>query len=302
MQETCFYHLEAPVVRVAGWDTPYPHAQEWDYFPGPARVGRALLESHGGVTWREHVIKLPDVGEGVAEAELVEWHVKVGDLVREDTILAAVMTDKATVEIPSPVDGEIVWLGAEVGDMVAVGSDLVRLKVAGERDAASAAQPQPRPRPPKRRAGTCGEAPRGRQRGPRHGRCHVPERAAASGTAAEPRPATAGSGARRARQAARVAGRAPARARGRHRPASGHRAPGRPAASPTKISTPSLARGPRAVRAPALAADDRGRGHQGRRAAARIAEQMALAQCAHPAYHLRRGGRRHGAGGAAGRR
>ena len=48
----------------------------------------------------EHVIKLPDVGEGVAEAELVEWHVKVGDLVREDTILAAVMTDKATVEIP----------------------------------------------------------------------------------------------------------------------------------------------------------------------------------------------------------
>ena len=51
----------------------------------------------------EHVIKLPDVGEGVAEAELVEWRVKVGDLVREDTILAAVMTDKATVEIPSPV-------------------------------------------------------------------------------------------------------------------------------------------------------------------------------------------------------
>ena len=45
VQETCFYHLEAPVVRVAGWDTPYPHAQEWDYFPGPGRVGRALLET-----------------------------------------------------------------------------------------------------------------------------------------------------------------------------------------------------------------------------------------------------------------
>ena len=44
VQEHCFYHLEAPVIRVAGWDTPYPHAQEWDYFPGPARVGRALLE------------------------------------------------------------------------------------------------------------------------------------------------------------------------------------------------------------------------------------------------------------------
>ncbi|PTE07550.1 dihydrolipoamide acetyltransferase family protein [Mesorhizobium helmanticense] len=80
----------------------------------------------------EHVIKLPDVGEGVAEAELVEWHVKVGDLVREDAVLAAVMTDKATVEIPSPVDGEILWLGAEIGDTVAIGSPIVRLKVAGE--------------------------------------------------------------------------------------------------------------------------------------------------------------------------
>ncbi len=79
----------------------------------------------------EHVIKLPDVGEGVAEAELVEWHVKVGDLVREDTLLAAVMTDKATIEIPSPVEGEVLWLGAEVGEVVAVGSDLVRLRVAG---------------------------------------------------------------------------------------------------------------------------------------------------------------------------
>jgi 2-oxoisovalerate dehydrogenase E2 component (dihydrolipoyl transacylase) len=80
----------------------------------------------------EHVIRLPDVGEGVAEAELVEWHVKVGDLVREDAPLAAVMTDKATVEIPSPVAGEIVWLGAKIGDVVAVGSDLVRLKVPGD--------------------------------------------------------------------------------------------------------------------------------------------------------------------------
>jgi 2-oxoisovalerate dehydrogenase E1 component beta subunit len=45
VQEHCFYHLEAPVVRVTGWDTPYPHAQEWDYFPGPGRVGTALLET-----------------------------------------------------------------------------------------------------------------------------------------------------------------------------------------------------------------------------------------------------------------
>jgi 2-oxoisovalerate dehydrogenase E2 component (dihydrolipoyl transacylase) len=87
----------------------------------------------------EHVIKLPDVGEGVAEAELVEWHVKIGDLVREDAVLAAVMTDKATVEIPSPVDGEVLWLGAEVGDTVAIGSPIVRLKVAGEGNVAAGA-------------------------------------------------------------------------------------------------------------------------------------------------------------------
>ena len=85
----------------------------------------------------EKVIKLPDVGEGVAEAELVEWHVKVGDLVREDTVLGAVMTDKATVEIPSPVEGKVTWLGAGIGDMVAVGSALVRLETAGETEAAA---------------------------------------------------------------------------------------------------------------------------------------------------------------------
>jgi 2-oxoisovalerate dehydrogenase E1 component subunit beta len=45
IQETCFFHLEAPIVRVTGWDTPYPHAQEWNYFPGPVRVGRALRDA-----------------------------------------------------------------------------------------------------------------------------------------------------------------------------------------------------------------------------------------------------------------
>ena len=72
----------------------------------------------------EYVIKLPDVGEGVAEAELVEWHVKTGDLVREDQVLAAVMTDKATVEIPSPVEGEVTWVGVEIGDTVEASIDL----------------------------------------------------------------------------------------------------------------------------------------------------------------------------------
>lgn len=94
----------------------------------------------------ERIIKLPDVGEGIAEAELVEWHVKVGDIVREDDLLAAVMTDKATVEIPSPVEGEVTWVGAEVGDTVAIGSAIVKLKVAGEGAAAEEA-PAEKPAP-----------------------------------------------------------------------------------------------------------------------------------------------------------
>lgn len=79
-----------------------------------------------------YAIKVPDVGEGVAEAELVEWHVSVGDLVKKDDVIAAVMTDKATVEIPSSVSGTVVALGGEVGDRLAVGSELIRLEVAGE--------------------------------------------------------------------------------------------------------------------------------------------------------------------------
>jgi len=76
-------------------------------------------------------IKLPDVGEGVAEAELVEWHVKVGDVVREDDLLAAVMTDKATVEIPSSRGGKVIAINGEVGEKIAVGSELVRLEIEG---------------------------------------------------------------------------------------------------------------------------------------------------------------------------
>jgi len=88
------------------------------------------------------VIKLPDVGEGVAEAELVEWHVEVGQSVLEDQLLAAVMTDKATVEIPSPVAGTVVALGGEVGGTLAVGAELVRLEVAGEGNEEVAAAPR----------------------------------------------------------------------------------------------------------------------------------------------------------------
>jgi len=93
----------------------------------------------------EHVIRLPDVGEGVAEAELVQWHVKVGDLIREDDLLASVMTDKATVEIPSPVSGTVVSLNGKIGEKLAVGSDLVVLET--EAGAAPAPHPDPLPAP-----------------------------------------------------------------------------------------------------------------------------------------------------------
>ena len=75
--------------------------------------------------------KLPDIGEGIAEAEIVAWHVKVGDEVAEDQQLADMMTDKATVEMESPVAGKVVELAGEVGDQVAIGSVLAVIETAG---------------------------------------------------------------------------------------------------------------------------------------------------------------------------
>ena len=78
-----------------------------------------------------HIIKMPDIGEGIAEVELVAWHVKVGDMVAEDQLLADVMTDKATVEIPSSVAGKVLALGGAVGQVMAVGSEVIRIEVEG---------------------------------------------------------------------------------------------------------------------------------------------------------------------------
>ncbi len=78
-----------------------------------------------------YVFKLPDVGEGTAEAEIVAWHVKVGDAIHEDKNMVDVMTDKATVEMTSPVSGKVVALHGEPGAMAAVGAALVELEVEG---------------------------------------------------------------------------------------------------------------------------------------------------------------------------
>ncbi|GAB4448193.1 MAG: dihydrolipoamide acetyltransferase family protein [Rhodocyclaceae bacterium] len=90
-----------------------------------------------------HVIKMPDIGEGIAEVELVAWHVKPGDAVIEDQQLAEVMTDKATVEIPSPVAGRVLALGGVPGQVMAVGAELIRIEVEGAGNVKAAAAPQP---------------------------------------------------------------------------------------------------------------------------------------------------------------
>jgi 2-oxoisovalerate dehydrogenase E2 component (dihydrolipoyl transacylase) len=104
------------------------------------------------------IVKLPDVGEGIAEAELVEWHVSVGDTVTTETVLADVMTDKATVEISAPVAGVITFLAGAPGDVLAIGSDFAAIETGGDvtpaesngvapaADAVAApAQPEPEP-------------------------------------------------------------------------------------------------------------------------------------------------------------
>lgn len=78
-----------------------------------------------------HAIRMPDIGEGIAEAEIAEWLVQPGDVLREDDPMVAVMTDKATVEIPSPVTGTVIWQAGQPGEIIAVGAELIRLEVDG---------------------------------------------------------------------------------------------------------------------------------------------------------------------------
>ncbi|MGV3511930.1 MAG: dihydrolipoamide acetyltransferase family protein [Novosphingobium sp.] len=88
-----------------------------------------------------YTFRLPDIGEGIAEAEIVAWHVAVGDMVEEDGRLADMMTDKATVEMESPVAGKVVSIAGEVGDVVAIGSALVIIETEGEGEAPASAPP-----------------------------------------------------------------------------------------------------------------------------------------------------------------
>ena len=131
-----------------------------------------------------YVIRVPDIGEGIAEVELVAWHVQPGDAVSEDQHLADVMTDKATVEVPSPVAGKVLTLGGGVGQLMAVGAELVRLDVEGagnfKENEASAPAPSAPAAPVSIATEVIAQAPDAAPR--------APAAAAARGSVAAPRP------------------------------------------------------------------------------------------------------------------
>src|SRR5581483_3633673 len=125
--EEAFYSLEAPVARVGGYDVPYPVGMLEEYYvPDAARVVEFAL---------------PDVGEGLEEGEIVSWLVGPGDTVVRDQPLVEVQTDKALVELPSPVAGQVVSLRFAAGDIVKVGQELVVLEAAGTLPATSPGSP-----------------------------------------------------------------------------------------------------------------------------------------------------------------
>ncbi len=105
----------------------------------------------------QFTFKMPDLGEGTVDAEIVAWHTKPGDTVSEDQLIVEVMTDKAAVEVPAPVSGRVVSVTGAPGDKVAVGSPLIVFELSegakpAEAAAAPAAPPAPRSRAPVRQA------------------------------------------------------------------------------------------------------------------------------------------------------
>src|SRR3954470_14143747 len=126
-------------------------------FPWAGTADARTRKGFGGLMAR-YSFKLPDIGEGIAEAEIVAWHVKVGDVVEEDAALCDMMTDKAKVEMTAPVAGTIVEVAGEVGDQIAIGSILAVFETEGEavgtptietapNEAAQVVKPDPVPEP-----------------------------------------------------------------------------------------------------------------------------------------------------------
>src|SRR3954447_21547582 len=111
-------------------------------FPRPEAHEEGARKGHGRLMAR-YEFKLPDIGEGIAEAEIVAWHVKIGDTIAEDQQIADMMTDKATVEMESPVAGKVVELAGEVGDQIPIGSVLAVIETEGAETAVEAPSPAP---------------------------------------------------------------------------------------------------------------------------------------------------------------
>src|SRR6478752_3875311 len=115
-------------------------------FPGPEANEESARKGHERIMAR-YEFKLPDIGEGIAEAEIVAWHVKVGDTISEDQQIADMMTDKATVEMESPVAGKVVELAGEVGDQIPIGSVLAVIETEGADRAAEPVEDSREERP-----------------------------------------------------------------------------------------------------------------------------------------------------------
>ncbi|WP_405672994.1 2-oxo acid dehydrogenase subunit E2 [Streptomyces sp. NBC_01530] len=146
VQERCFDALRAPVLRVTGFDIPYPPPLLEDaHLPGLRRVldglhrllpalGRGVRGSVplSGATAPGKTFLLPDLGEGLAEAEVLEWMVAVGDPVEHDQVVAEVETAKSVVTLPSPFAGTVTALHCPAGEVVRVGAPLLTVEEAAD--------------------------------------------------------------------------------------------------------------------------------------------------------------------------
>ena len=188
VQERCFHHLHAPVLRVSGFDIPYPAPKlERHHLPErrprprrrrPSAVERRPGHPLGGDGMSNQVFMLPDLGEGLAEADIAEWHVKVGDVVTIDQIVVEVETAKAAVDVPIPFAGTVVELHGKDGDTLKVGTPLITVSGGGSVDAVVSANHE-RYREEERAGsgnvligyGTSEDAPRRRRRARARCRC-----------------------------------------------------------------------------------------------------------------------------------
>ena len=145
--EECFYSLEAPVLRVGAFDTPYPRVADRGGLPARPRPRARRRRPHARLLRRTPMaeFKLPDVGEGLTEAEIVTWKVKVGDTVEINDIVVEIETAKSLVELPSPFAGIVQQLLVAEGETVPVGTPIIAIGDTALRRRSSLSRPPSRP-------------------------------------------------------------------------------------------------------------------------------------------------------------